>query len=83
MLMSEREYDWTKELSTAIVLRAVEDWKMSNKKIPRAKSIDTVNRYKRMKCECERFFLSEWFGFISPYNGEKLLRILKENESNG
>lgn len=65
------------ELATAIILRAVEDWRESVKTLKKRPRNDEA---RQMKDECEQFFLSEWFGVLTSVDGSMILRKLKQEE---
>ena len=64
------------ELGNAVVLRAVDDWRDAIRTL--RKHPDHVQA-ERMRRDCERFFLSRWFGFWTDLDGRWLLRKLKED----
>lgn len=58
------------ELSQAIVLQAVEDYK----KALRKEDVEDL----RMLRDCERFFNSQWFVSLTDLDGKRILTKLKE-----
>lgn len=70
-----RIMDCYHNLANAIILAGVEDWRdavRTLKKKPRNE------RAKKVKEECEAFFLSPYFDILTNIYGEDLLRRLKE-----
>ena len=67
--------DAYENLANAVILRAVEDYRVAmrrlaiNPKYPEAL---------RMKADCEEFFLSTWFSELTKLDGADLLKKLKE-----
>lgn len=57
-------------LANAIIIQAVNDYR------------DALRwNDRRTQLDCERFFLSEWFMFLTPINGEHLMiTLIKEIE---
>lgn len=66
--------DGWKDLADAIILKAVEDYRLTNKQI-KAKPDDP--RLPSQKAEIEEFFLSAWFGVLTDLDGKQLLRRLQ------
>ena len=62
------------ELANAIVLSAVKDYRKSLKRLKKFPWDDTA---RRMKKECERFFLSGWFATLTSVDGDVLIEKLK------
>lgn len=63
-------------IAKGIVIQAIEDYRNTL----RGKSINKhVNVMKDMK-ELERFFRSEWFTYLCDWDGETLMKIIKEQE---
>lgn len=62
-------------LANAIILRAVQDYRIALKKIK--KHPNDVLIQARIR-ECERFFLSQWFIELTNLDGKMLLKKLKE-----
>lgn len=62
------------ELCSAVVLRAVDDWRWAVRKL----WLDPDNlEAERLRKDCEQFFLSGWFGVWTDLDGGWLLRKLK------
>lgn len=62
-------------LVKAIVLQAVKDWQKATlwlKKRPDSKPAQAL------KQDCETFFCSEWFKFLTDANGRYILKKLRE-----
>ena len=68
-------------LANAIILTAVKDWRMAASTLKRKPGhFEALQR----KNECERFFLSRWFGTLTRLDGARLLDELeKEMENRG
>ena len=62
------------ELCNAVILRAVDDWRWAVRTL--RKHPDHVQAA-RLRKDCERFFLSSWFGVWTDLDGGWLLRKLK------
>lgn len=62
-------------LAQAIVLSAVKDWRAAVKKLKKRPKHELSLQ---MKEECERFFLSDWFEFLTSVDGEVILKKLKQ-----
>ena len=75
MSLTDRGYA---NLSNAIVLQAVEDYRHIIRRL-RKKSIDPklLANYLETKQEIEQFFLGEWFSALTSVNGKKLLHRLQ------
>ena len=69
------EEGW-QDLSDAIVLCAVEDWRRSKFQLS-LPSLKSKRAYDTSK-ECERFFKSSWFDMLTGLDGQTFLRRLKE-----
>lgn len=68
------------ELAVAIIEQAAQDYVKAKRKFVRSRNKDSFKRdvaYARMK-ECERFFRSQWFQELSPYdiNPDELINRL-------
>lgn len=63
-------------LANAIIIQAADDYRTSLRRL----KLNRMNRkYLRMKEECERFFLSQWFEQLTNIDGKTIImRILKE-----
>lgn len=61
-------------LSNAIILKAVEDYRLTNKQI---KEEPEDLRLPSQKAEIEEFFLSAWFRVLTDLDGKQLLRRLQ------
>lgn len=62
-------------LANAIILQAVKDYRQALKLLGRnSKCTSAIST----KDECERFFRSEWFSFLTSVDGEMLIRRLKK-----
>ena len=53
-------------LADAIVIQAVKDYRKALK-----------YDYRRIKCECRRFFRSDWFKALTTIDGERLISELE------
>ena len=63
------------DLANAVIIQAVKDYRAALRKL------DMNTRHKEsqwMKEDCERFFLSEWFGVLTHVDGDWLLCKLKK-----
>lgn len=60
-------------LADAIVLQAVQDWRLARKK--------SGDAAKRRVAECEGFFRDKWFEALTDMDGECFLRLLREKEA--
>lgn len=65
------------ELANAVVLQAVKDYRDSKRILKRNPRNDAA---KKMKSECERFFISEHFSIFTSIDGKSLLAKLEEEE---
>lgn len=65
-------------LSNAIVLQAVEDYRRIKRRLKKS-SLDPKLKanYLETKQELEQFFLGEWFSALTCVDGEKLLHRLQ------
>ena len=63
-------------LANAIIIQAADDYRTSLRRL----KLNRMNReYLRMKEECERFFLSQWFEQLTNVDGKTIMmRIQKE-----
>jgi hypothetical protein len=94
----EREIDHVsiknaEELINAIVVRAVDDYRTSKRKLKELeekgytnelteREIKRRNEYERLLSDSQRFFHSEWFFALTEASGEKILQALEgENEN--
>ena len=66
--------DGYRELANAVVVQAVKDWRSASAAI--RMNPDHEAAKKTLK-DCERFFLSDWFGVLSGLNGKAILQKLK------
>lgn len=62
-------------LANAIILQAVKDYRQARQKIKKRPRNEDV---KAMLRDCESFFLSEWFTYLTSIDGEVLLKKLQE-----
>ena len=67
--------DAYENLANSIILQAVKDYREALKRLTRHNEC-TSAQYTRD--ECERFFRSEWFKFLTSVDGEMLIRKLKK-----
>lgn len=76
-----KDYNPIEEISNAIILQAVEDYREALKgNAVGRRPADIVLR------ECENFFLSDWFEALTTVDGDALLRTLRDeftNKNNG
>ena len=63
------------DLIYAVILQACKDFRTATIRIRRYPN-DLLAQ--RMRADVERFFLSDWFAFLCPYDGEWMLNVLKE-----
>ena len=70
--------DGYQNLSNAIVLQAVKDWRDSVKKLRKRPRYEPALQ---MKKECEDFFRSAWFETLTSVDGEVILKKLKQEEN--
>ena len=68
------------DMIVAIVKQAVHDWKTAKKVL--AKQPDSVAA-ERSLLDCERFFLSPYFTFLTSMNGRDVLNKLEEEYERG
>ena len=63
-------------LANAIIIQAADDYRTSLRRL----KLNRMNlEYLRMKEECERFFLSQWFEQLTNVDGKTIMmRIQKE-----
>lgn len=64
-------------LANAVILQAVKDWRSAVRTLKKRPRYDPA---RQMRDECERFFLSDWFGVLTSVDGSFLLRKLKQEE---
>lgn len=69
----------TQNLSNAIILKAVDDYRTALKNI---KKNQNDGEAKSRKAEVERFFRSSWFGSLTNIDPETLIRELREESEN-
>jgi len=62
-------------LANAIILHAVKDYRVANKKLSRGRKNMVAQQ---MKDECLRFFRSHWFSVLTEVDPEFLIRRLDE-----
>ena len=63
------------DLIYAVILQACKDYRTATERIRKLPNDLLAHR---MKSDVERFFLSDWFAFLCPYDGEWVLELLKE-----
>lgn len=67
-------YTGYQELANGIILQAVDDYRKACKDLKRnSRNYEARAIFK----ECERFFLSTWFGILTELDGRALLSKLK------
>lgn len=71
--MYTRRDEWS-DLAEAIILKAVDDYRHTSKRLL-AKPDD--DRLTLRKAEIERFFLSSWFQVLTDLDGKQLLQKLQ------
>lgn len=71
--MYTRRDEWS-DLAEAIILKAVDDYRHTSKRLL-AKPND--DRLQMRKAEIERFFLSSWFQVLTDLDGKMLLQKLQ------
>lgn len=71
--MYTRRDEWS-DLAEAIILKAVDDYRHTSKRLL-AKPND--DRLKLQKAEIERFFFSSWFQVLTDLDGKLLLQKLQ------
>ena len=72
-----KDYNPIEEISNAIILQAVEDYREALKgNVVGRRPADIVIR------ECEKFFLSDWFEALTTVDGEALMRTLQDEFKN-
>ena len=71
--MYTRRDEWS-DLAEAIILKAVDDYRHTSKRL-QAKPND--DRLKLQKAEIEKFFLSSWFQVLTDLDGKQLLQKLQ------
>ena len=72
--MYTRRDEWS-DLAEAIILKAVDDYRHTGKRLL-AKPTD--DRLKLQKAEIEQFFLSSWFQVLTDLDGQLLLKKLQQ-----
>ena len=63
-------------LAKSIVIQAIEDYRNTL----HGKSINRHVDVRKDRAELEIFFKSEWCTFLSEWNGETLIKLIKEQE---
>ena len=63
------------ELTNAIVKMAVKDWRKAARRLKRKPN---NKQALALKQECEAFFLSDWFSFLTDADGKYILKRLQE-----
>lgn len=67
------------DLSNAIILQAVEDYRRVSKALRKSKiGTKSLESLLETKKEIEKFFLGKWFQTITDVNGEFLLKKLQQ-----
>lgn len=64
-------------LANAIILSAVKDWRLARRKLKRKPNNKDA---KILLEECENFFHSQWYAFLTDVDGEMLIRRLYEED---
>lgn len=73
-MTEEYNIDGYKNLASAVVVKAVKDYRSALKRLQR-KPKDIYGN--KMKNDCERFFRNE-IGIYSELDGESIMRIIRE-----
>lgn len=81
---------WYEDLANEIILRAVYDYRkclealkkltlegVEDKKLIRKIKIK-IKEAEKMRKDCEKFFLSGWYGLLTEIPGEKVMSTIKE-----
>lgn len=74
------EKDAIYNLATAIILRAVADYKKAQKAM-RSKKASKSMEGRRQVDEIERFFRSQWFGILCEIDAEEFIGRLRKDET--
>ncbi len=67
--------DIYEELANAVILQAVKDYRQALRQLKRNSEYEKAVS---MKADCERFFQSEWFEYLTKVDGPWLMRKLRE-----
>ncbi len=67
--------DIYEELANAVILQAVKDYRQALRQLKRNPDYKKADI---MKQDCERFFQSEWFEYLTKLDGPWLMRKLRE-----
>ena len=67
--------DIFEELANAVILQAVKDYRQALRQLKRNPDYKKADI---MKADCERFFQSEWFEYLTKVDGLWLMRKLRE-----
>lgn len=73
-MAEEYNIDGYKNLASAVVVKAVKDYRSALKRLRRKPKDIYANK---MKNDCERFFRNE-IGIYSELDGESIMRIVRE-----
>ena len=74
---------WVRNLCTAIILQAVQDWKRATKILRGGRDAEwDQDDAEKIKRYTEQFFLSDWFVALTDLNGERVLKRLNEESRN-
>ncbi len=67
--------DIYEELANVVILQAVMDYRQALRQL---KQNPEYKKAVTMKQDCERFFQSEWFEYLTKVDGPRLMRELRE-----
>lgn len=75
---SKVKITWEENLAGAIIIQAVDDYRMAQKRIRQYPYCDGLIEESRSRmAECELFFRSEWFGVLTGIDPEALIKRLR------
>ena len=75
IFLKQRNDEAYKELASAIVIRAVEDYRMALNALKRNPHNTEADK---MAGECERFFRSSWYRILTDIDGELVIKTINE-----
>lgn len=78
------------ELIHAIVVRAVDDYRTSKRKLKEYETKEELTerqirsriKYGRLLSDSQRFFFSEWFFALTDVSGDKIFQVLESENEN-